>query len=197
MTNWITHPQILEGKIVNLIPMDRSHFHSLQASAADNRIWEHYVFDGTDSNRFNSVLETALTEQQKGTQYPFVIFHKEHQKLIGSTRLLGIEPANRKLEIGSTWLHPAYWGTLVNPECKTMLLTFCFEMLQTVRVQFKTDERNIRSRKAIEKIGATFEGILRNDMLRDNKTKRNSAYYSIIDEEWALVKKNLKATLES
>ena len=91
---------------------------------------------------------------------------------------------HKKLEIGSTWLHPDYWATAINPECKLLLLTYCFEVLQAVRVQLKTDEKNMRSRKAIEKIGGQFEGILRNDMIRDNYTKRNSAYFSIIDDEW-------------
>ena len=91
---------------------------------------------------------------------------------------------HKKLEIGSTWLHPDYWGTEINFECKLLLLTYCFEALHTIRVQLKTDENNIRSRKAIQKIGGQFEGIFRNDMIRDNNTKRNSAYFSIIDEEW-------------
>ena len=97
---------------------------------------------------------------------------------------MDIQPKHKKLEIGTTWLHPDYWGTAVNLECKLLLLTYCFESLATVRVHLKTDEKNLRSRKAIEEIGGQFEGILRNDMLRDNNTRRNSAYYSITDVEW-------------
>ena len=124
-----------------------------------------------------------MNEKEKETQFPFVIYHKVHKKIIGATRFLDIQAQHKKLEIGWTWLHPNYWGTTVNLECKLLLLTYCFEKLNAIRVQFKTDENNIRSRKAIEKIGGKFEGILRNDMLRDNGTKRNSAYYSIIDSE--------------
>jgi RimJ/RimL family protein N-acetyltransferase len=101
---------------------------------------------------------------------------------------MDIQQQHKKLEIGSTWLHPTYWATVVNLECKLLLLTHCFEVLEASRVQLKTDENNIRSRKAIEKIGGQFEGILRSDMLRDNNTKRNSAYYSIIAEEWPVIK---------
>ena len=125
-----------------------------------------------------------MAERKKGNQFPFVIFHKHNKKLIGSTRFLDIQPKHKKLEIGSTWLHLDYWATEVNLECKLLLLTYCFENLQTIRVQLKTDENNIRSRKAIEKIGGQFEGILRNDMIRANNTIRNSAYYSILINEW-------------
>ena len=114
----------------------------------------------------------------------------------GSTRLLYLQPRHRKLEIGWTWLHPAYWAGPVNPECKLLLLTFCFETLGTSRVQLKTDANNIRSRKAIEKIGGAFEGILRNDMLRADGSKRHSAYYGLIEEEWPGRKAALQALLQ-
>ncbi len=115
---------------------------------------------------------------------------------INYKRQLYIQPLNRKLEIGSTWLHPDYWGSEVNLECKLLMLTYCFEKAGALRVQFKTDEDNKRSRKAIEKIGGKFEGIFRHDMLRDNGTNRNSAYYSIINLEWSNVKANLTDLLQ-
>src|SRR5688572_19799258 len=184
MANWIRHPKTLSGQAVDLISLDHHHFPELTELASDSRIWQYYVYDGSNPQTFKTVLDSALIELEKGIQFPFVIFHKKHDKLIGSTRFLDIQPKHKKLEIGTTWLHPDYWGTIVNLECKLLLLTFCFETLQTLRVQLKTDENNLRSRKAIEKIGGKFEGILRNDMLRDNNTKRNSACYSITDEEW-------------
>lgn len=191
----IEETQILTGNIVELQPMQPYHFTELEALAKDARIWQHYVFDGTNSANFRTALQAGLTEKEKGTQFPFVIYHKADNKLIGGTRYLDIQPAHRKLEIGWTWLHPDYWGTPVNLECKLLLLTFAFEQLQAVRVQLKTDENNIRSRKAIEKIGGRFEGILRNDMLRENGTHRNSAYYSIIDTEWPDAKKQINELL--
>lgn len=189
--NWIEHLITLTGQHVQLITLNKDHFTELESLAADKRIWQHYVYDGTDSLRFRETLVAALTEMMKGTQLPFVVYHKEQKRLIGATRFMDIQPANKKLEIGSTWYHPDYWGSEVNLECKLLMLTHCFETIGALRVQFKTDENNIRSRKAIEKIGAKFEGVLRHDMLRDNGTNRNSAYYSIINIEWDEVKVNL------
>jgi len=184
MNDGISYPTILTGKTVDLLSMNNDHFIDLETLARDRRIWEFYTYDGSDPNTFRNVFTSAIIEKEKGNQFPFVIFHKRENKIIGSTRFLDIQANYKKLEIGSTWIHPDYWSTEVNLECKLLLLTYCFENLQAVRVQFKTDENNLRSRKAIEKIGGQFEGILRNDMIRDNNTKRNSAYYSIIEEEW-------------
>lgn len=189
--------RILDGQIVELVPLERSHFPELEILSKNKGIWEFYVLDGSDSKRFLGTLDSAMMEKEKGRQLPFVIFHKQHKKLIGGTRLFfDVAPMHKKIEIGWTWLHPDYWASAVNLDCKLLLLTFCFEKLGAIRVQLKTDENNIRSRKAIEKIGARFEGVLRNEMLRDNGTKRNSAYYSIIDTEWQSVKKMLTVALE-
>jgi len=184
MKPWIKYPTTLSGETVELISLDKTHFADLMVLANDKRIWEFYAYDGSDPGTFHDILSSALIEREKGTQFPFIIFHKQDNKIIGSTRFLDIQPKHKKLEIGSTWLHPSYWGTAANLECKLLLMTYCFENLKAVRVQLKTDENNMRSRKAIQKIGGQFEGILRNDMIRDNNTLRNSAYYSIIREEW-------------
>ncbi len=188
MNNWISKGTSLHGETVNLIPLEKNHFSELLILAADKKIWEFYTLDGSIPARISEELEKGLIEKERGTQFPFVIVHKLTNKIIGSTRFLDIHPEHRKLEIGWTWLAPQYWATEINLECKLLLLTFCFEQLHTVRVQLKTDERNIRSRKAIEKIGGKFEGILRNEMIRDNGTFRNSAIYSIIDTEWKELK---------
>jgi RimJ/RimL family protein N-acetyltransferase len=191
MTNWVKHPTILEGQTVKLVSLEESHLSALEVLAMDKRIWEFYPFDGSDTKRFFEIYNIAILEREKGNQFPFVIFYKADNKIIGSTRYLDIQQQHKKLEIGATWLHPYYWATEVNLECKLLLLTHCFEELKTVRVQLKTDENNLRSRKAIEKIGGQFEGVLRNEMIRDNNTKRNSAFYSIIDEEWTTKKQKL------
>ena len=193
MSNWITYPLTLSGQTVDLLSLNEEHFPVLESLAKDKRIWEFYAFDGSDPNTFAKVLSSAILDREKGSQFPYVIFHKSENRIIGSTRFLDLQPIHKKLEIGSTWLHPDYWGGAINLECKLLLLTYCFETLHALRVQLKTDENNIRSRKAIEKIGGQFEGILRNDMLRDNNTRRNSAYYSIIEEEWEEKKLNLSA----
>lgn len=189
-------PIILEGQTVKLISLEKEHFPELENLAKDKKIWEFYPLDGTSSEKFLSAFELALIEMKNGTQFPFVIFHKQENKIIGSTRYLDIQNKHKKLEIGWTWLHPNYWATDVNLECKLLLLTHCFEELKTNRVQLKTDENNLRSRKAIQKIGGEFEGILRNDMIKDNGIKRNSAYYSIIEEEWECKKSLLTELLK-
>jgi len=191
MNPWVKKQTHLAGQSVKLLPLQESHFDELADIARDERIWKFYTMNCASRVTLMHELTNALTEREKGTQFPFVIFHNEHQKIIGSTRFLLLQPVHRKLEIGWTWLHPDYWATEVNAECKLLLLTLCFEELLTVRVQIKTDENNIRSRKAIEKIGGQFEGILRNDMIRENNTYRNSAYYSIIESEWPSVKERL------
>lgn len=191
--NWIKYPVTLKGQIVTLFSMTKKHFEPLAQLAADKRIWEFYAYDASSREKFRKIFDAALAARKKGIQFPFVIYHNRERKIIGSTRFLDIQPEHRKLEIGATWLHPDYWATDVNPECKLLLLTCCFETLRAVRVQLKTDENNLRSRKAIEKIGGQFEGILRHDMLRENGSKRNSAYYSITDEEWRAKKISLLA----
>lgn len=188
---WISHPTILEGKTIELIPLEKEHFEELYSAAADKDLWTLIPTDGSDKTIFYQNSEFALSERENGNQYPFVIRHKETQQLIGSTRLFEIYPADKKLEIGWTWITKDYWGTSVNLECKLLLLTYCFEVLKTNRVQLKTKDNNFRSRKAIEKIGGVFEGILRKDKIQNNGTTRNAAYYSILDDEWNVAKQKI------
>lgn len=192
---WIAHPQLLTRNNVTLAPLEEMHFDELTELAADKHIWQHYIFDASNEKNFRKSLNDALTARDKETQYPWVIVHKSTGKIIGSTRLMDIVPEHRKLEIGWTWLLPEFWGTGINEECKMLILSYCFEVLHAVRVLLKTDENNMRSRKAIEKIGGKFEGILRNDMIRENGTHRNSAYYSIIDAEWKETKSRIEKLL--
>lgn len=177
-------PEKLPGHIIDLIALQPHHFSVLKDLARDKRIWEFYAYDASEEEKFEEVFHIAFKEKEQGNHFPYIIYHKGHDKVVGSTRFMDIQTKHRKLEIGTTWLHPDYWGTAVNADCKLQLLRYAFEELKWHRVQFKTDVRNIRSRKAIEKIGAQFEGVLRNDMFRDNNTRRDSAYFSIIEEEW-------------
>ncbi len=194
---WISPDTILNGELVKLIPLDIQHFCELEMLAREKRIWEFLPVGMSSTEKRMDSFQHAIVERDKGTQCPFVIILKSNQKIIGSTRLMNIEKAHRKLEIGWTWLHPNYWATGINLECKLLLLTYCFEQLSTIRVQLKTSVENRRSQKAIEKIGGQFEGILRYDMIRDNGTKRNSVYYSIIEDEWDNAKKNLASLLKN
>ena len=189
--NWIPHPTILQGQLVDLIPLEENHFDELHLAASDKRIWEFYVGDWSVKETFWKIYCESIAEREKGTEYPFVIYHKPDQKIIGSTRLLDIFQYSKRLEIGGTWLMPEYWATAINFDCKLALLRFCFESLDANRVQLKTQHDNLRSRKAIEKIGGVYEGIIRQHMLKDDGSFRSSAYFSILKEEWPAVKINL------
>lgn len=125
-----------------------------------------------------------------------MIYDKQLDQIVGSTSFLSISIPNRNLEIGYTWLTPTVWRTRVNTECKYLLLKHCFETLKTIRVQLKTDRRNVRSQRAIERIGAIKEGTLRNQMIMPDGYLRDSVLYSIIDQEWASVKRKLERMLQ-
>ncbi|WP_347219927.1 GNAT family N-acetyltransferase [Chryseobacterium sp.] len=193
---WISHPTILEGAHVELIPLEQEHFEELYAAASDKDLWTLIPTDGSDKTIFYKNYEFALSEREHGNQYPFIIRDKKTRKLIGSTRFFEIYPADRKLEIGWTWITKDFWGTSVNLECKLLLLTYCFEVLKTNRVQLKTKDNNFRSRKAIEKIGGVFEGILRKDKIQSDGTTRNAAYYSILDDEWTSAKQKIEILIK-
>lgn len=193
----IPHPTVLSGELVELRPLKHEHFAELDALAKEPRIWEFYTVNGGNTESLTKSLQGGLDDRDKGTQYPFVIYHKAHNQLIGSTRFIDIQPLHNKLEIGWTWLHPDYWASAVNFECKLLLLTFAFESLGVYRMQFKVDVLNMRSRKAVEKIGGIAEGILRNDMVRENGTKRDSVYFSIIESEWPETKKRITALIQT
>ena len=147
------------------------------------------------SEKMTGHVTDILQRAARGTDLPFTVFHLESGQPIGCTRFTGIDRPNRKLEIGGTWYGVAYQRTGVNTECKFLLLTHAFEELGCVRVQFKTDARNIRSQKAIERLGAIKEGILRQDMIRSDGHLRDSVYYSIIDTEWPQAKLDLEKKL--
>lgn len=193
--NWIPNDTTLSGKMVELLPMEEQHFAELNLLADNNKIWEFIPTDMSTPEKRFSAFSMALTDRENGTQFPFVIIHKGQNKIVGSTRLMNIEQKHLKLEIGWTWLHPDYWARAVNFECKLLLLSFCFEALSANCVQLRTDENNLRSRKAIAKIGGQFEGILRQDWIRDNGTVRNTAYFSLIKNDWERDKARLQEIL--
>ncbi len=133
-------------------------------------------------------IEIMLAEKKSRTRYPFIIFDKIQNKWTGSTSFLNISETDSRLEIGSTWIGKEFQKTGLNRNCKFLLLSYCFEELGVMRVEFKTDERNTASRKAIEGIGAKFEGILRSHTLMSDGYRRNTVFYSILNEEWVELK---------
>jgi RimJ/RimL family protein N-acetyltransferase len=136
-----------------------------------------------------------LEARKAGTDLPFVVIQLASGRAVGATRYMEIHPEHSGLEIGGTWYGLEFQRTVVNTECKYLLLQYAFEMLGCIRVQFKADLRNERSWRAIERIGAKREGILRNHLILPDGVIRDSVYYSIIDLEWPGVKKRLKEML--
>lgn len=193
--NWIQHPATLEGNKVRLVPLAREHFAELRKLSGDPSIWNSMAVDGSDPAVFNQYLESAVLRRATGEQYAFTVIDRFSGSIIGSTMFHSMHPAFRKLEIGYTWYTPAYWRTGHNRECKLLLLTYCFEVLKTIRVQFTSDENNLRSRVAIERLGAKLEGILRNERIRYNGACRNTAMYSITDTEWPEARELILASL--
>ncbi len=193
---WIKHPAVLNGNTIDLIPLQKEHLNELFLAASNEEIWELTSVNYSASELFYASYSEAISDRENGKVYPFIIFHKKAKKVIGSTRFLEIDQINKKLEIGVTWISKEFWGTIVNTECKYLLLRHCFETLNTNRVQFRVKDSNLRSRKAIEKIGAVLEGIFRKDKIEANGTARNTAFYSIIDTEWEAVKKGIIHQIE-
>lgn len=193
--NWIKHPIILEGSKVKLVPLDSTHFAALMDIAKQEKIWEHISINGAESGAILLHLKSAVLKRATNEQYAFTVIDKNSGAIIGSTLFHNIFHEHRKLEIGWTWYDPAYWRTGYNRECKLLLLTYCFEVLNAVRVQLQTDELNMRSRTAILGIGATYEGTMRKERIKADGKFRNTAMYSIIDDEWLAVKAGLKAKI--
>ncbi len=185
----------LIGEKVKIVPMEKKHVQGLYEIAVEQDVWNHLPENVQTINDMQSFVEKALEGKESKKEFPFVVL-SHNEQIIGSTRFLDISNTNKSLEIGWTWYSPSVWGTNTNTECKYLLLKHCFETMNLIRIQFKTDEQNIRSQKAIEKLGAVKEGILRNHMVRANGTYRNSVYYSIIDSEWRAVKTRLEDILE-
>jgi RimJ/RimL family protein N-acetyltransferase len=190
--NWINHPVILKGNEVELLPLEAVHLDSLFLAASNKEIWELTSVDYSVKEIFYPNFNNALNERNSGSAYPFVIIHKDSNTIIGTTRLLEICPNDKKIEIGVTWIMKEFWGTTVNLECKLLLLNYCFETLEANRVQFRAKDNNLRSRRAIEKIGGVFEGVLRKDKIEPNGVPRNTAFYSILNNEWEKAKESIE-----
>ena len=192
MKNWIT-PVTLQGKHARLEPMTEAHIPGLAEIGIGQDFWDFMVYGDikTGADMRNWVFD-ILSRAEKGTDLPFVAIQLASGRVAGATRYLNILPNDRGLEIGGTWYGLDFQRTHVNTECKYLLLTHAFETLKCIRVQLKTDSRNERSQKAIERIGAKKEGVLRNHMILPDGRFRDSVYYSILNTEWDQVKRNLE-----
>lgn len=186
-------PITLEGKVVRLEPLSLAHLDGLTAVGLDPDLWRVTTTHVSTPDEMRAYIEEALTEQREGRSLPFATVHRSSGRVLGSTRFGNIVPAHRKAEIGWTWIARDMQRTAVNTEAKYLMLEYAFERWNCVRVELKTSSRNERSRRAILRIGATEEGVLRQHMINRDGSLRDTVYYSILDREWPAVKERLGA----
>ncbi|MGZ8438037.1 MAG: GNAT family N-acetyltransferase [Candidatus Limnocylindrales bacterium] len=191
---WV-QPVALEGSHVRLEPLGAEHLSDLGAVAFDDALWRWTIARPQDAAGLERWLEAALANADAGTEQPFATIDLASGRAIGSTRFMSIVPEHRRLEIGWTWVGTAFQRTGANREAKLLQLAHAFEVIGANRVEFKTHARNERSRAALAGIGATFEGIFRSHMIMPDGSIRDSAYFSVIANEWPAVKAGLVASL--
>ncbi|KWA06903.1 GNAT family N-acetyltransferase [Burkholderia territorii] len=185
----------LVGERIMLRSLDASDRQALLDAAADGRLWNLKVTVVPGEDTVDAYFDAALQGRAAGTVMPFAIVDRASGRVIGSTRFWKIDRNNRKLEIGHTWLSESAQRTHANTEAKWLLLSYAFDTLHCVRVQFTTDELNEKSRAAILRLGAKQEGIVRHERIMPDGRKRNSVRFSIIDDEWPDVREQLRAKL--
>jgi RimJ/RimL family protein N-acetyltransferase len=197
MADMEVKPVVLEGKHVRLEPMTETHIPALAEIGVGHDFWDFMVYGRMENEEdMRGWVREILSRAEKGTDLPFVAVHLASGRVAGATRYLNIMTNDRGLEVGGTWYGLEFQRTAVNTESKYLLLTHAFEALGCIRVQIKTDSLNLRSQRAIERIGAVKEGVLRNHMILPDGRIRHSVFYSILDSEWEGVKKKLEQMME-
>lgn len=191
----LLQPVTLTGRFVRLEPLSLAHLDDFCAVGLEPELWRWIPYPVATRKDMRAYIETAMNEQDAGVSLPFAVVHLESGRAIGSTRYSGINVPNRRLEIGWTWYGRAFHRTPVNTECKLLLLTHAFECLGTIRVEFKTDALNEKSRNAIQRIGAVQEGIFRKHLICASGRVRDTVYFSILDTEWPMAKRALETRL--
>lgn len=189
-------PVVLQGRWVALVPLSKDHVPHLLSAAKDPRIWT-YMRTGprVTAESLSEMVDQVLQSQEAGLDLPFTTFYRPHGTAVGMTRFLDIRRSDRGVEIGGTWLDPRHWRTPVNTESKYLMLRHAFEVEGCLRVQLKTDVRNLRSQQAIERLGAKREGVFRKHLVLSDGHVRDSVFYSITDDEWPAVRARLEGLL--
>ena len=195
MTVW-PEPFSVSGDFVSVVPTSIEHRDDLAEAAADGELHRLWFTSVPAPDRVGAEIERRLGLREQGSMLPFTILDKATGKAVGMTTYMNIDAANRRLEIGSTWYRQSVQRTPLNTECKLLLLGYAFEKLDCIAVEFRTHFMNFRSRRAIERLGAKLDGILRCHSILPNGTVRDTAAYSIIASEWPMVKANLVWLLE-
>lgn len=184
----------LKGKYIYLQLLQADHKETLRSLAKDERIWEGnrgFIINETFNEQFDKYFATAIDNNAMGGQQAFVMRKTNDDAIIGMTRFLNIDKKDKRLEIGYTWYIPAVWGKVYNKECKLLLLQYTFEVLNFNRAQFNVAAQNIRSQKAVEKIGGVKEGVLRKYGYRNDGSLKDNVVFSIINDEWPVKKEKL------
>jgi RimJ/RimL family protein N-acetyltransferase len=185
---------VLTGTLVRLEPLTSAHADGLWEASRDPRTWTWLsILQPSTREELDEWLRAALDAAAAGAELPLVTTTDEG--IVGSTRYLALRPEHGSVEIGWTWLHPSVWGTGVNVEAKLLMLEHAFETWGCRRVELKTDARNERSRGAMEAFGATFEGVHRKHMLVRGGENRDSAWYSVTDDDWPGIRDGLRERL--
>jgi len=191
----VVEPVTLEGQFIRLEPLSLEHHAQLCAVGLDEELWRWIPHAVGTSDEMRADIETALEWQAAGTALPFATIARATGRAIGSTRFGNIDRKNRHVEIGWTWLGKKWQRTAANTEAKYLMLRHAFDTWRCLRVEFKTDSLNERSRAALLRIGAKEEGIFRNHVITWTGRIRHSVYYSIVDSEWADVRADLEKKL--
>ena len=191
----ILHPVTLESSWVRLEPLRLHHLEALWEVADDPRVYEHLPVRFKAKHDMERFILDSLRREDADSSLPFAIWSKADNRFVGSSALFDFSDERRAMEIGWTWHTPAVWGTKINLATKFLLLEHGFERLDLVRIYLKTDINNGRSQRAIEKLGAKREGVWRKHMKRPDGTWRDSIFYSILDDEWPVVKRALEERL--
>ncbi len=189
-------PVTLTGKHIRLEPMRPAHIAGLLEAGGASEIWEWMPSRPGDSATMEGWLKKARHAESLGREYSFVVILVPSGRVVGSTRYLDVQEDDRTVEIGWTWYAPETWGGIVNPEAKYLLMRHAFEDWGAIRVALKTDIRNLHSRAAIKKLGAKYEGLLRNQRIRPDGSYRDTVVFSITEREWPAVKSRLEQRIE-
>jgi RimJ/RimL family protein N-acetyltransferase len=183
---------ILETARARLEPLAPKHYDVLKDIALSNRdIWKFTLADIVDEAGFSKYFNTAFKEKENGTSYPFAMFDKKENRYAGCTRYANISFKDKRMEIGWTWIDPLLQGSGLNKHNKFLMLQFAFERLGLNRVELKTAGTNLKSQRAMEKIGAAREGVLRKHSINDAGVTRDTVYYSFINDEWPAIKDSI------
>jgi RimJ/RimL family protein N-acetyltransferase len=190
-------PVTLTGRFVRLEPLMRAHVDALDRIAYAPSIWTWMPRTLTDRASLEAWVDEALAAEKTGTTLAFATVLRAENLVVGSTRYLNISARDGRMEIGGTWIAPEHQRSVVNTEAKLLMLTHAFETLGATRIEFKTHAKNDKSRRAIERIGGVFEGLHRKHMLHQDGSRRDSAWYSILDDEWPALKIRLEGIVSN